>query len=360
MKKNYLVNLDYESYLFDPNYHENSDQYLKINREFEYVFLPFAKTSDELITHCMFSNNDLDRYHEFGFEIPKMVLRKKQNVQNEIIYWWANKYNKELEIHLNSKLTSVDLAKMLGYGFENGTKVYTGQDIKNHINQFPRIENWILKNPFGMSGKGHYLFSKNQLVPEHIVKSRVLLEPLYKRVLDLGTTYELENGQIKNKFHVINFNNHIGQFKGAATSLKPQFWSNLFENVLKIDSEKVEYILDLIADHYLKMSPQNNIQIDSFFYLNDEFKIEFYPLVEVNCRKTMGLVVNELAKKKPDLFCEWHLQPKDQAHHLVNSSIEHFNFGPSHVSHESNIFYSREPILLLNSDRLDGFFFQQK
>ena len=76
--------------------------------------------------------------------------------------------------------------------------------------------------------------------------------------------------KIKNKFHVINFNDHIGQFKGAGTTSEASFWKYLFNDVLKIGHDKVVGILDEIAQIYLSYYPENNIQIDSFFYVKKE------------------------------------------------------------------------------------------
>lgn len=331
-----LINLDYESYLFDSHYHENADQFVKTNREFEYVYFPFARSSDELLVHEEFSNEDLEHYHQLGFEIPKMILKKRRNIHRPIDYWWGKKHNKELEIFLNSKDTSCSIAKKFSWGFKEGAKIDSLADLRKHLETYPKIEEWILKNPHGMSGKGHYLFSRSQTIPEHIIKSRTLLEPLYKRVLDLGTTYEIENGKIKNKFHVINFNDHIGQFKGAGTTRDLDFWKNLFNDVLKVGYEKVTATLDEIANIYLQYQPQNNIQIDSFFYLDDKNEICFYPLVEVNCRKTMGLVVHELSKKHPELFCEWRFGDLEE----TRDHVEQFSLSPKHVSHKSFVTYS--------------------
>ena len=355
-----LINLDYESYLFDSHYHENADQFVKTLREFEYVYFPFAKSNDDLLVHDEFSQQDLEHYQKLGFEIPKLTLKKKRNIHRPIEYWWGKKHNKELEIFLNSKNTSIEIAGKYGWGFDKGGKIESLEELTMHLNAHPEVEEWILKNPFGMSGKGHYLFSKNQKIPEHIIKSRTLLEPLYKRILDIGTTYEIENGEIKNRFQVINFNDHIGQFKGAGTTSDVKFWKYLFDDILKVGYEKVLTQLDQIAQIYLAFNPENNIQIDSFFYLNYKNEICFYPLVEVNCRKTMGLVAHKLSLKHPELFCEWRFSDE----YLINQSndklVESFQLSPKHTTHISRVSYFKARALALSSDRPDGFFFQHK
>ncbi len=329
-----LVNLDYESYLFDPNYHENATQFSDLIKNFEYVFFPFAKASDTLISHQIYSENDLNHYRNLGFNIPEIKERKKANKNMPIINWWGEKFNKDLEIKLNSKLTSVMIAQENDLGFWNGVLVYSNEDIFNHLQKNIKIEEWILKNPFGMSGKSHYLFSKKKIPPEHIVLSRPILEPLYKRILDFGTTFEVCDHKIKNIFTVINYNDHIGQFKGAGTIFDQKYFYDFFKVNYNLDFEKILEKLQLIANLYLEMGSQNNIQIDSFLYINSEGKVDLYPLVEVNCRKTMGLVCYELSRRHPKLWCDWKfLDDKKTFYH------ESFHLHPENSKIKSFVTY---------------------
>ena len=52
----------------------------------------------------------------------------------------------------------------------------------------------------------------------------------------------------------------------------------------------------------------SNIQIDSFIY-RENGELKLYPLVEVNYRKTMGLVIQSLAEKNPEArWIEWKIE----------------------------------------------------
>ena len=60
------------------------------------------------------------------------------------------------------------------------------------------------------------------------------------------------------------------------------------------------------------MGAINNIQIDSFIYIEDG-AMKLYPLVEVNYRKTMGLVIQSLAEEFSQYSrIEWILRTKKE------------------------------------------------
>lgn len=352
-----LVNLDYEAYLFDSHYHENADQFVRAVKEFEHVFFLFAKKSDSMITYNEYSEEDLLRYQKLGFEIPKLTPKARINKNLPIDYWWGRKHDLPLEKFLNSKLTSIMIAKKLHLGFYQGAVVNSYAEFLTHLNHHPEITEWVLKNPFGMSGRGHYLFSTDKKIPEHIVKSRTILEPLYKRVLDLGTTFIVEDGKIVDQFMVINFNDHIGQFKGAGTSLNQKAIGHFLEKAFGIAIDLIQGQLQQIADEYLQHKPQNNIQIDSFFYLDQNNKFQFYPLVEVNCRKTMGLVVYQLAKRHPEAWCEWRFDENN--YDVKKDEIESFRLSPQNVKTQTYVRYFKDVLRYLDSDKPDGLFFRR-
>jgi hypothetical protein len=83
--------------------------------------------------------------------------------------------------------------------------------------------------------------------------------------------------------------------------------------------DELEKITHEIADYYLKLGAKSNIQIDSFIY-EKEGKLFLYPLVEVNYRKTMGLVIQGLADKHAEAsHVEWRvLSSKEVTEELKN------------------------------------------
>lgn len=306
--KTYKVDLDYESFLFDPNYIENSPASQKVIREFEYVFFIINKEECALKNIRPYDKNYLTKLKNLGFTIPTLNP-EALNAES----FWGNRHNYSLEQTLNSKITSAKLAKENDWGFFEGAIVKNTAEVKTHVEKYPQHENWIIKRPHSFSGIGHYQFNSKTINPfilDKILTNEVLLEPLYKRVFDIGTTFVVKNGVIERQFMVENLNSSTGGFKGGIGSAH-----NFKEYILKKYSynlESLEEITKKIAQKYIEMGAINNIQIDSFVYEeNNELKL--YPLVEVNYRKTMGLVIQTLADKYPE--CEhitWFIKaPKE-------------------------------------------------
>jgi hypothetical protein len=293
--KTYKVDLDYESFLFDSNYIENSPANLKIIREFEYVFFIINKEVCSLKNVRPYDKNYLTKLKNLGFTIPVL---KPEALEAES--FWGNRHNYSLEQILNSKITSAQIAKENNWGFFEGKIVKNTAEISDHVAKFPQHENWIIKRPHSFSGIGHYQFNSktiNSFILNKILVDEVLLEPLYKRVFDIGTTFIVKNGVIERQFMVENLNSSTGGFKGGIGSAHN--FKKYILNKYSYNLENLEKITKNIAEKYIEMGAINNIQIDSFVYEeNNELKI--YPLVEVNYRKTMGLVIQTLADKYPE------------------------------------------------------------
>ena len=85
-----------------------------------------------------------------------------------------------------------------------------------------------------------------------------------------------------------------------------------------------------------------NIQIDSFIY-REEGELKLYPLVEVNYRKTMGLVIQSLADKFSEArVVEWIIKTKKEIRededfykdeHLVRISPDDSHFQSYYKKH---------------------------
>ena len=289
--KTFLVNLDYEAFLFGPNYNAQSSKNIAAIKEFEYVFFLVNKDICRLKNYKNYSQNYLDKLKELGFFIPEF-----SSEDNKVENWWGKKTNLELEKKLNSKLTSCEIARKYGWGFLDGKVVSNLEEVNSHIENLPHSK-FLLKSPFSFSGIGHSYFEKGN-VPLVKFNSELLLEPVYNRVCDIGYTYVQENGNYISDFLVLNFNNEKGSFKGGMG----------FKNIqLALDFISTEYGFNFseieinnykkIVDIYKNLGAKENIQIDSFIY-KDELsnKLKLYQLVEVNYRKTMGLIINSLCE----------------------------------------------------------------
>jgi hypothetical protein len=293
----YKVDIDYESYLFDPQYEENGKKYLNRIKEFEYIFF--------------FINNELcnlKNYQNYSDEYLQSVLMLGGMIPNfnpnaiDYKYWWGKRENIEIERVINSKMTSSDFASKNNLGFFDGKIVNDETEIYQHISKFEH-EQWILKNPFSFSGIGHKVFMKNERVS---FKSSIpwLLEPFHKRLADFGITFELKEGKINNFFIVENLNTLNGSFKGGISAKDNNVFFNYFEKKYNFKLIKYFDVYEKICSHYTSLGARNYLQVDSFIYTeNNEMKI--YPLVEVNYRKTMGMLVHSLALKSKMPLIEW-------------------------------------------------------
>ena len=295
--KTYKIDLDYESFLFDPSYIENSPLSLKIIKEFEFVFFLINKEKCILKNIKNYDKNYLNKLKALGFTIPDLNPDAR-NAES----WWGNRHNYIVEQNLNSKITSASIAQKNNWGFFNGKIVKNFSELEEHVKNNSQFKNWIIKRPHSFSGIGHYQFtndSLNKFIIEKILTSEVLLEPFYKRVFDIGTTFVLENGVINRQFMVENMNSPHGGFKGGRGSSSVEKFKNFIQTKYNYPLDELEAITKKIAEAWIEMGAVNNIQIDSFVYEENE-TLKLYPLVEVNYRKTMGLVIQSLADKYLD------------------------------------------------------------
>ena len=292
--KTYKVDLDYEAYLFDSQYNEDTPANLKIIREFEYIFFLVNQEKCNLKNIRNYEKIYLEKLKELNFSVPDLTPDAKIYE-----YWWGHHQDKKLEQMLNSKLLSAELAQKNQWGFQEGAIIDSITDLKIHVSKFSHIKKWIIKRADSFSGIGHYQFSPdllNESFLSGIVKSKVLLEPVHERIFDIGTTIEVVNGKKTRHFMVENFNSQAGGFKGGAgASNVDKFKKYIFEKY-SYSLDELEAITSKIADIYLSMGARSNIQIDSFIYKKD-YELKLYALVEVNYRKTMGLVIQSLADK---------------------------------------------------------------
>jgi len=299
--KAYFVDLDYENFLFDPNYLPSNSKNIAAIREFEYVFFLVNKEPCILKNLKNYSENYLNKLKELNFYIPQ--LSPEVTVCEN---WWGSRKNIELERKLNSKITSAEIATKLNCGFQNGKIVESLEAVQEYVNNLP-FKKYILKNPFSFSGIGHTLFEKEQ-IPLIKFNQPFLLEPVFDRVFDLGVTFQMNDGKFNRMFMVENFNNSKGSFKGGMGAKSVDKFIEIIFNKYQFNLTPFLEKYNEIFEHYLSMGAKSNVQIDSFVY-KDEFdqSLKLYQLVEVNYRKTMGLVIQGLAEHFEANFIEWRI-----------------------------------------------------
>jgi len=292
--KTYKVDLDYESSLFDPVYSADSSASKRIIREFEYVFFLIEKEKCILKNFKDYEKKYLEHLKTLGFSIPDFNPHAQK-----FNFWWGSHHDFKTEQLLNSKITSAKLGLEFGWGFHEGAIVSSLDELKIHLQKFPFKENWIIKRPHSFSGIGHYHFQQqalNESAIEKILSSPALLEPVYERIFDIGTTFVIENKKIQRQFMVENFNSQAGGFLGGAGSENVDKFKKYILERYSFDLSELEDVTLKIAKKYMELGAISNVQIDSFIY-KDNGQLKLYPLVEVNYRKTMGLVIQSLADK---------------------------------------------------------------
>jgi hypothetical protein len=315
--KTYKVDLDYEASLFDPLYKADSTSSKKIIREFEYVFFLVNREKCALKNFKDYEIKYLENLQSIGFVIPELNPNAEQ-----FDYWWGFHHDKKTEQLLNSKLTSARLARENGWGFHEGAIVSRAEEVTAHLCKFPQINEWLIKKPHSFSGIGHYRFKREDIkiaTIEKVLSEACLLEPVYERLFDIGTTFFIQDKKIKHSFMVENFNSSTGGFLGGAGAVDVDKFKKYFLTRHHFDLTELERITVKIAEEYLKMGAVSNVQIDSFIY-RENGQLKLYPLVEVNYRKTMGLVIQSLAEKFTESdYIEWRIEPAKTSMLALNS-----------------------------------------
>lgn len=270
------VNSDYESVLF------NNKPSLETNQAIE--FLAFFLETVPVMTSKQYSPEYLKHVEEISGCRPNL------STHGEFINWWGPLKDREKEKTLNSKLTSAEYLKTIAPG--NNVLVLNNPTEVEKI-KFPG--KYLLKNPYGMSGRGFKLVTN--LDEAKTVKTfPMVVEPFFDRIYDFSY-YIYPDGQ------TICYQNLVDakfQYKGTfLTDYRKPTLENLdfYSELDSSEWQKFSQQLSLIKEYYLSLATGNEsfgFSIDSFVYQeNGHYKI--HPLSEVNFRRTMGRVAYDLA-----------------------------------------------------------------
>ncbi|GAB4013759.1 MAG: hypothetical protein Fur0010_10980 [Bdellovibrio sp.] len=270
---NWVPGFDFEQKLFSKNTDSS-----KSSEEFDYLILWLE--SEGLISSFKFENEYLNYLGAFLGHKPQVLTDSPEKK-----LWWGSTLDLEKSRKLNSKIFSLEIAKKFNISHPLAIVISSIEEIKIHIKNNPEIEKWVLKNPYLYSGIGNQVFESGKN-PKLQTGELYILEPWLKRTMDVGITF-LKDQDFDQYFGVLNLNDQMGRFKGA-----------LIQSKLP-EVNEIASVLGPIINELKLMEPEDNLQIDNFYYLeNGERKL--YPLVEINCRKTMGYVTWKLWKKFAD------------------------------------------------------------
>lgn len=268
------VNADYEQMLF----HGRSGP-RAMNEALE--FLPLLLEHLPLCSEVSFSRDYL------GF-IEKITGRKPIVVEHgKARNWWGPLENIARERTLNSKLTSTKLAISEGW---TGAKILP----LSRVSELQISEPMVVKDPFGMSGKGVFLLWPGEKIElPKSVASELIVEPFLQRKYDFSHFIFPDN-------KIICYENMIDEkfqyrgslFRGRDHSSVESL--SFFSEIEASEWERFHRALEKIISHYGDPSPYG-FSVDSLVY-ESEGKLRIYPLAEVNFRRTMGSCAFELTE----------------------------------------------------------------
>jgi hypothetical protein len=262
------VNADYESVLF----HQKPGP-LIVNQSLE--FLAFFLSDAPLLTQKKYDQKYLQHVEMTTGRRP-LIVTQSEKVEN----WWGRLEDLAHERWMNSKLTSAELH--IKEGWLPDLKI-----VRSSAEMDSLPSDWILKDPFGMSGRG---ITKVSLATHP--KYPVIAEPLLERVYDFSF-YHLNQGE---GFHYQNLVDRHFQYRGTIFLDRENLGFQglkFFNDLPQSEWEKYEAEKKRVLDFY-QLKPY--FSLDSFVYRQDG-KLRIRSLSEVNYRKTMGLMAHQLSQK---------------------------------------------------------------
>tara|TARA_R110002072_G_scaffold534_3_gene3668 strand:+ start:38564 stop:39619 length:1056 start_codon:yes stop_codon:yes gene_type:complete len=225
---------------------ENADVFLKTNTEYNPKFLDYIeKTKEE--------------------ECPNVVKVGRAKP------WWGKYDQIELAKKINSKEFSFELSKQLGLINHDGG-IFFGRDI-----EFKK--NYICKDIYSFSGINTFITNIPETLKFLNMDSKYLYEENLPRIADFGTSL-MPDGKIFFSENIIN---------------KNFFYKGSFVGQLE-DKTHVEQSLKPVFKEIKKLGWEDVIQIDSIKYQKST-KTDYYLLMEINARKSMGLISNLMKNK---------------------------------------------------------------
>lgn len=275
----FIINLDYEWKLFGNNIQPG--RLRKIQREFEFIFFFIEEKKCQLFSEFIYPDEYLN-----SISTNLINLNPVTNVKNNPINWWGKLENLDSEKNINSKITSFEISKRLGILPEGVVIIDSLEKFKIRIESMPAVDEFIIKDPNSMGGQGNIIFKKSEIENNihkisAMIKNRpAILSPFFERILDFGTVINLDNHQFSVN---LNFNNKFGIFRGGTISKGELLPKDFLPKLIKI------------AEEYKILGATGEIQVDSFKYIFDG-RIQFYHLLEVNYRKTMGHFLRSIDK----------------------------------------------------------------
>lgn len=214
--------------------------------------------------------------------------------------YWGPLKDLTIEKWWNSKITSTSL--IIKEMWCKNTHIISSEADTEKLDW---AQDYIVKDPFGMSGQKFHLLKKDMSVSERegvIHKSLnsgpIIIEPWFNRKYDFSQ-YVFPTGEM------IAYQNIVDN--------KFQYKGSIFENIYAAELKTLPFYEKLnskqwdefenqtqkIIEHYGKYPNEYGYSIDSFVY-EEKGELKIRVMSEINYRKTMGRVTYELSQKYAD------------------------------------------------------------
>lgn len=309
----YHVNLNYELFL------SGSQKQIKGASWFDHIFFFINKDpSVKLKSNYEFNCEYLEYLKTLN--IPSVKLCKS----GKSVPWWGSCTNLHPERFFNSKVSMTELGlKEKWIPVPSTTSIDTAK--RELVYPILSREEW------GVSGRGIRLIRSEE--DFKLVTKKSVYSNFVNKIKDYGITFDLKNNS---HFIIENYIDKFGQFKGGEIrSVEESIGENNFTKMLEIKNRLVE------------LGAIDSIQVDTFTYEGG-----FHPFVEVNYRKTMGLMIKSLSEMFKYRFVAWGILSlkKNKSFSEVLDILESFNTKVVLLSPVDKFL----SVALMSDERIDG------
>lgn len=266
-KINYFFNCDFERYLEL----KQQDPYIssKQSQEFEYLINYLDLSS------CIYTTKDYGE--EFKKRFKKLTRKDFLTITEKMnVTPWCQENGDQILLRKIQDKSQT----LLHFKKKNLIK----HEVKLIHSESELEENFLYKEPFSLSGMGHYTFPKDEKRLRKIIqKKKIIKEEKLNRILDFSTLFNRK----ERLWTYLNRVDEYFQYKG--TLIGPKEYSPP-QKVKELYKKAIEEVLNYTGNY-------NGIfSVDSFLYQNEN-EIFLQPVSEINMRKTMGYCALKIKEK---------------------------------------------------------------
>lgn len=250
-------------------------------------------------------------------------LSKRYEFSFEKIYDWNESSKK-----MFSRFSGYELCKLLKDRIIKSQYLSIPQIpiIVENLSDLVKIESemqsvLLIKTPWSASGRGLYKIRDNneksyesQWVKAKFKEQKCLfVEPFLNKIADLSFHFKKSGNNIE--FVGVNFfkTESDGKFTGCYVN----FYIHPDYNPVIIKKEAIDEAKELLLNALYSLEIIKNydgyIGIDAMFFYDEEKNVKLHPAIEMNLRKTMGLINLHIEKRvSSDSYGFWEIVPMQE------------------------------------------------